>query len=491
MNWKDSLIAIYVPLEGNDEGKVATAVPIGNGLILTARHVVVLENRGSEPIELHHWYLKGDDRITLCGPDDEAIVWECERLDIALLRPPKLPDTPLCYLHPRRLSDGDGFSGEAFPQAGVRDGVREPEAYLGEVATKAAGEPYFELQLNDAKRPASAKAWKGASGMPVVMDEMVVGVCIEVDGHWPSNGVLRATAIEKLWEEGQFRDLVRPQVAVNSFRSILRTKVKLLQEDGATLESFNDSVAQFGDECVPLLTTEEARVDPFVERLLSAPSKTLLDILYHTKMGLLEAGELGNGLKLVEDIARIVAPVVIGLHGTRASSVRDAVRNGSGAFSLQPIGTRTLAELVMAAAEERPASYRARQVENELPAGKAWIPIPVPNARSAASPDELAHQMIEEIARACGVTVDRDLIIENLKASMTVSRELKRALPYFAFAPRKNKDERELDERACKIVQRSLPLLNVLVLNEELEPKERTELHALPYLMPLARDADQ
>ncbi len=57
MNWKNLLVCIFAPTTGPQDGVYGTGVPVQNGLILTARHVVKPDNRDlTKPIRIRWWY---------------------------------------------------------------------------------------------------------------------------------------------------------------------------------------------------------------------------------------------------------------------------------------------------------------------------------------------------------------------------------------------------------------------------------------------------
>jgi hypothetical protein len=61
MSWKNHLVCLFTPTEG-DRGFFGTAIPIGPGRLLTARHVVRPAKRGARRIHARWWYSKDPQR---------------------------------------------------------------------------------------------------------------------------------------------------------------------------------------------------------------------------------------------------------------------------------------------------------------------------------------------------------------------------------------------------------------------------------------------
>lgn len=170
---------------GGTYGTSGTGYPVGEQLILTARHVVAPEHRDDRyPIRVH--WVKFPDfgdkgRVTL-DRDDRAIVYlgTGEPDDIALLccprRPPDLT-TPLWPWGPAPEQD-DPYSSIGYPKAtrleAPGEAVAAPTQNRFDGKIRITAEPWFEI--TDLHAPSAAEHWSGASGMPIFVGDRIIGV---------------------------------------------------------------------------------------------------------------------------------------------------------------------------------------------------------------------------------------------------------------------------------------------------------------------------
>lgn len=217
-NWKDLLVCICTPTSGDDQGVYGTAVPIGPGLLLTARHVVrpsALDpprQRHSEKAILIRWWYAQDpafsDFVAL-PTDDDVIVWESSELDVVLLSVPHPKDEVgrgKCRLLCCRPEDGKRWYSEGFPKVYAFDGERRPQSCGGAVYSKSDQEDIFEITADDLEQEGD---WAGASGMPVMVEGKVLGVVLQVPSGM-RGARLHAAPVWKLLEDRSFREFIHP-----------------------------------------------------------------------------------------------------------------------------------------------------------------------------------------------------------------------------------------------------------------------------------------
>jgi hypothetical protein len=212
-------VRIEVPTlddQGQDQrgtgGATGTGYPVGEHLILTARHVVIRQDERDRryPIRVRwysfpNWGEQADGVVELHEDDDQAIAWEGgEACDIALLRCPQVPESikPGRFLG-RLPSDGDRWKSIGFPRATRFAEGRTQNPFGGEI--RVPHEPWF--QIAEQYPPNQAEDWMGASGMPIFVKGRIVGVFTDSLIQIQSKGL--ALPIQPLLEgDAEFRRLV-------------------------------------------------------------------------------------------------------------------------------------------------------------------------------------------------------------------------------------------------------------------------------------------
>ncbi len=195
-----------------------TGYPVGDDLIVTARHVVEPTNRDPRlPIRVRWSQFPdfGDGGAVALDPDDrQAIAYrgDCAAAGdgIVLLRCPKRPPGVSCPAWPWG-SASDPIHGAAFRSIGYPAATRfaDPATdaqrrtqhpFEGQVRTSA--EPWFAItDVN----PPDADAWRGASGMPIFVDGRIIGVFSYVLQQ--AHGTAHALPIAPLLNDSAFNAL--------------------------------------------------------------------------------------------------------------------------------------------------------------------------------------------------------------------------------------------------------------------------------------------
>ncbi|MBF0187018.1 MAG: hypothetical protein HQL50_03740 [Magnetococcales bacterium] len=173
---------------GKETVLVATGYTVAKDLVLTTRHLFVNKDRDREqPFKLH-WYdtkdLNEGGTVTL---KDDAIVWGLEEKqegnpDVVLIKatfPPKAV-SEWGYLSDKPQKSHALWNSSGFPQVASHDEHSPHAPFIGEVS----GPSDNELTLFCKDHPEQESGWKGASGMPIFNDNMIIGVARAVPGGY-------------------------------------------------------------------------------------------------------------------------------------------------------------------------------------------------------------------------------------------------------------------------------------------------------------------
>jgi len=504
MNWRDTIVAIYTPIAASKPmGKVGTGIPVGQDLVLTALHVVrPKEGRSSDPIKIFHWHKKGDDRCVTNIADSDLIVWACETHDVALLRCPTPPHAGLAVIEKdRRPRAGDRWCSTGFPAAAMVGKMRDPSDFIGDVNPAADSKTYFEVLAAIEKSPAGRDGWKGASGMPVVVNDRIIGVCVEIPSGF-GNCTIRAAPIWRLWDNASFREFFRPPIKIEAFTNRLAKTLEKLFAIEKARAAINDVLTDKASLATGY--AQERDEHRIAAALMDVEGRILLDTMFELMN--IVVPSFSSLLTVVQEMSAVVAPVIFGLNNNLASEYHRRIEGGTGFLSVDGVGTATMAELLMAAAENRPADFTARRFEDDPPPGRRWVPIEFEVGNDDGkrflrsikielnrSVGNVPHrEKIEAQASLDGIRnfiaasakLDPDLAM--LNAQLTVRRQRGLPLPYLAFPLPPNESARDHLFVLLDQLRQAMPLLNIICLSKDHGPDEFVRLAGLHFLIPLA-----
>jgi hypothetical protein len=376
---KSLIVTVFVPTtdvtradSNGREGVIGTAYPVAADLLLTARHVLEPEpprcRDDRHPILVRWHYRRGHPRANDGGwialPED-AIVWKGGgSLDAALLRcsPPEGASGSgiVSALQP---DDGMPWTSEGFPRAACYEEVRDPCAFKGSCFSKAPQEDYFELEAH--APPDTETGWQGASGMPIFFYRQLIGIARQVPTNFKAQR-LQAVPCWKLLQDSEFRSVLGWDARQTALQRMRRRITKLLTPE--TAEALADALG-IADTLVGLPKPAE-----YVEGLIASlveetDIRRVIKALRKAHRGLLDEEGAEIAAPLVE-VARFLVPACFNpLVVQSAKALLDA-----GLIPL-PAGTRTVAELVMAAVDERAARFRPRLDRYDQPEGELCLPL--------------------------------------------------------------------------------------------------------------------
>ena len=378
---KSLLVCVFVPTTdaaGCDyqgrRGEIGTGYPVGPDLILSVRHLVdpVGPDRrdGRYPIKVRwHYYRKHPDADAngwILIPDEAVICPEAADLDAMLLRCPR-PDGAVGWgiVSEEAPANDMQWTSEGFPDAGDYGGLRHPCSFGGRCFSKAAEEDYFELVA--AAPPQGEGDWRGASGMPIFVGRRILGLARQVPRKFGAQR-LHATPCWKLLADPRCRAALGFDARQARVAKARRALTRLLAPSPGGLAALAEAL-----DCDPDLAgiaDPRARADRVAECLLEKTDirRAITALRQAHRTLLAEAGP--QEAEPLVSAARLVVPALfdqgVVLH-TRGLQAVALVR--------LPVGTRTVAELIMAGVDGRAALFRPRADEHDQPAGELSLPL--------------------------------------------------------------------------------------------------------------------
>lgn len=372
---KDLIVAIFVPTRSGSDapkrrnaGAIGTGYPVADDLILTARHVINPPQRSPKAKIRLCWYFAhsggGSCASEACWYpiDDAAVVWQgAGDLDAALIRCP-IPEALRGYPHGRmsetKPRKDSPWESAGFARADRRNGVREPGNFGGTVRSMAEKAAFFEVL--ESAQPEDERDWRGASGMPVFVDGAVLGIVKQVPLNYRGKKVEAVPAF-RLLEDQKLRALLGLDEARERRERARRYLCALL----AGSEALTRELALALD-CGPQIATV---VDYLLDR--TPPLEDLFAKVLEIQDRLRTGGDKA-GAHLAGDLVLVILPAL------QQASVIAKVRQDRAAVQVPilaiPTKLKTLAEIIMAAADKRPAECLAPATDSVFPEGRYHLP---------------------------------------------------------------------------------------------------------------------
>jgi len=188
------LIAKILPTKAQGGRTIGTGYPITKDLVLTARHVVIFEDRDSNvPISIEWPDLK-DDTGKFCSSTVSEIIEFGEQYDIALLKceVPLKARNSLPNLTQHFPAPHENWGSLGYPRIGRDDGVRNKVSALGEFHPS---DNTHQIQLTSESDAIEKEGWCGISGAPVFNGNTLYAVISKT----PSNRQECFTAVLIPW----------------------------------------------------------------------------------------------------------------------------------------------------------------------------------------------------------------------------------------------------------------------------------------------------
>ncbi len=525
---KDCFVRVEVPtVDGGGQncqepgGITGTGYPVGNNLILTARHVVRPEKQRDQ----HHairirwhsfaeWGVNSDGVIELDKDDKKTIVWESDKeTDIALIHCPHAPMPIRSARFLNRLPiDDDRFKSIGFPRATRFGQSSSQNSFSGKI--RVPNEPWFEIC--DTHAPRDTNNWMGASGMPIFVEGRITGVFSEVLTEIVGKGF--AIPVQPLLEsDPKFRELVgydyqletewqeyRNQVAVEvktDLEKSQKARIKLLQMvdcPAANRSGISDKEAcqLLSEALLEMAFIDFSELANDLYRKLSAPGGTQEDET------------------AAQTIFRITHQLAPALYDPNIVRIACEQRDSASLIEL-PAAQFSVAELAVAAASARAAEFRPRRHKMDLdPLGKRVLPAVVPElgigVSSTAASDKIEEHLNRKQMRFDQKTFLKDLgsyldetfypperpfrnedddLRDGINSVLALYGD--RSPFYLVFRP-SNEDEFTSMEETAKILKDRYPHLTILFLveyrfsnGERLWDRDAREMYKFCQMLPV------
>lgn len=451
---KNLLIEIFVPSDdGTEQGRIGTGYPIGDGLILTAGHILgSLRSDAGVSVRWHHQKNNPAGKwqsATVKWPgtaDLDAAVLSCDFHDAV-----KGCCRPLSRLPP---ATHQKWESEGFPAVGARDdGSRAATPMWGTVAAAADSANRFTV---GAEYPTSLPdGWRGASGSPVFVGNMIMGVVVTCPAHFDQTR-LEATPAWKLFENEDFRKLL-PSSLKDPHRDDVCAVILGALERFSSLKRLVLDVMQWHP--MPSKDMAEALLD--VTPIIFLQKFRIIANKIEGNAG--NFSDSGIILGTICDIVFRAVPVMLD-----GAVVNSLMLQKQGVFSHHPssIAQRTVAELGMARVDGREARFRG----SDFAGGIYEIPDPPDGGLEnwGENFDACFNQhLVNELAAGFGCSEfspEAQGIISELLENRTEINESR----YYCINSR-NIADKNLIHAKMKMIKDSYPSLFVIRLSEDAE----------------------
>lgn len=398
MDFKTLIVTIFVPTSAGDgEGEIATGFPVGKDLILTAGHLLSKDRDPDLPIQMrwhaiqHRQHESADDSGWLSLDEDAIVRPNDETLDAVLLRCP-FPTSVKTWgeLTYRRPNGKTHWESMGFPDATKRDDIREACDFDGECYRPSHRADYF--QVMDKAGPDTETAWKGASGMPIYAEDRVYGIAKSVPRNFRAKR-LNCTPAWRILDQENFR----AELGIDDRNVVLQSVTKALTQhlyDAVAIDAFLSALSKRSNYELPKDGLEKSeKATKLIELMLKQVDILVVFLgLREGHKALLDAGARESAQEL-QALAWILAPILM----DRSLTAHAEGQLGSALVEL-PVGTVTVAELIMAGLDNRSAMFMPRKSDDDLLQGALLIQAQPEGGRSTDDKSALAEHVLSKLA---------------------------------------------------------------------------------------------
>lgn len=374
---KALIVTVLVPTtsdgpmeDGPWDGEIGTGCAVGDGLILTARHVVAPPNRNhAHPIRIR-WYNQRQDGDPLSAwialeEDDKAIRWIGEgELDAALLVCPR--HGALREMRGYRVAvacpaGNVDWESRGFPKASVVGEESGHGDFIGKVMSMGQDDPLFSL-ASELRAGDAWKDWSGVSGMPVLVDETIVGIVKSVPDKF-GNQMLNAVPCFRMCSDPDFCEALGFKDLPDLVRRARVSTIRALKQGAPATRALARRLAP---DCGSLDTCCEI----LAERALQLPLKTLVDTALEVQADLRAAGEDTEA----DFVARFILAVLpTGVEPAEVGKIASLASSADATLIRLDAHSPTLVEILMAAADGRAAWFRPLHDRRAAPRGEGCL----------------------------------------------------------------------------------------------------------------------
>ncbi|MCP3915091.1 MAG: trypsin-like peptidase domain-containing protein [bacterium] len=476
MIW-DGLVIVYAHSDG--EHSIGTGILVADGLCLTARHVIAPS--GDDPLDAVQVRFHVGVRPWL----DVEIAWENDDIDAVLLRLPPIdgpPPTPVLMSSQVELPATE-WTGMGYPVANLKTAPDELDTWQvlslqGKLFEATDGRQDLSVEGAPAQ-----EGWRGCSGAPVLANGRLVAMILQAPQPF-RGGRLRALTTAALLERPGFRKTVgwdewEREELLQDVR--LEIEAKLEGAPHACRELARTVLRAGQKEPVSGSAEDPGFLSTAVLEGLDLADAIAVVNNAHARLCRLARNDDAAALRTVLDL---IMPLLFD-RGI-AYGVRRQTRSSPGLIAI-PVATQTLAEVVMAAADERATRF-GEPDEGEDPVGVARIEDPE-IIDSGITPGRLIDKLIADLASYLKVSESGSKREERIKAELNVlaSRAYPDRLPVYVVLHRPEDGRRRSAEWAE--VKRRFPQLRILELTSDDRGREWEQV-SIPLRSLLTRDKD-
>ena len=375
---KALIVTVLVPTRASDparngpwHGFIGTGCAVAKGLILTARHVVQPKNRnGDYPIKIR-WYDLRDcpnspsGWVDLNDNDEDSIRWVGEgNLDAALLACPRPPELRAIADYPvsaARPDGGDEWESRGFAAASIVNGESSHGDFIGKVMSMGRSDPLFSLSSALKTGPNQAD-WRGASGMPVLVKDTIVGIVKEVPANY-ENRMLHAVPAFRLRADQGFCKAL----GYESIPDLLEQAHTLIVE---VLRRSDDATDELQRLLKPDCGDREPCRHALADIALEMPLRDLVDNALEAQSRLLSA-ENTPAADVVVSFIEAVLPT--GSASAEVEKITSPEPGSDTTLIRLDVHSPTLAEILMAAADRRGTCFRTLHERKASPMGQGLL----------------------------------------------------------------------------------------------------------------------
>lgn len=445
---KDMLIRIFASTsKGDNKGAIATGYPVAKDLILTARHTLYDKQGKLFPnIEIKWHYLHQEKGDAYDWKD--ATLFECgldKKWDVVLLHCP-FPERIdyRCRLQAFNPREELNWESSGFSDAG-KGGNKMPTALGGTVYLAADGDDLLELKENTGAETESS--WSGISGSPLFIagSHRIAGVILEIPTDFKAKRIY-ATPTWKILENPQFLKAITLDSThrEESLKRVHRHLLKQLKNNADVYDDLAEDLNINDDEL-----SDENRYPALIDKLLTLTVNQLITHFNTVLEQMYDDDELKKATFIRDKFLYYIIPIVFD------QQIIQQVCEASQSFVCAlDIGTKTVAEIVMAGKDGRSIRFREGSGQ-KAPEGQWLIDIPPEcgldkNDFIKTFEEQMIknHAGLDDLAAGASSTLDHRGAVKLASANLGDYEDEGQTRYYFYTLPQ---EEREKESQINKI----------------------------------------
>lgn len=375
MSDKDLIVLILVPTTSDDpkrngptHGAIGTGCVVGPNLVLTSRHVLEADGRRNPEFPIRvRWcalHQRGDREggwRDLDLNDEDVIFWPDDDLDAALLscpHPPELARHSPYVLATALPKQPHKWGGRGFPVSHGQDECLYGD-FVGEVMSCGSSDPTFSVS-SELTTATCQEDWSGASGMPVIVGRTVLGIIKSVPDRL-DNRELHAVPAARIRADPKLKAVLDTRTQrIGRAQELIVDALRQSDTAAKRLAHFLLPDCQEFPACPNTLARAalNTHLDELVDHALKAQTQ-------------LRSEGLASAADVVTQFVQAVLPKAADDH--QADLVAASPPDLCSTVVRLDVHSPTMTEILMAAADHRPTSFRVVRVPTHYPLAEAMI----------------------------------------------------------------------------------------------------------------------